>query len=364
MQRTKGETEIALERRLKEHGRKRSTIKLYCMWYYRYMLYLREKHKRWMDPRTIGEREFEEWLSHLANDLHVSPKTQNQAFSAICYLYRHVLKRPLENVSALRAKGETNERTILDQPEVEALLGVLTGVEKLVAMMMYGCGVRIGECGLLRMKDFDFGRRQITVWHAKGGKSRRIQFPKALDPLLERQIESVKVLWRYDVADGLNGISLPHAYGRKRPSAHLDFAWYYLLAADDYSKCPDTGILYRHSRDMQHIGKGITAGFHSLGIPKKFSPHVLRHTYATHLLELGTPVHYVQQLLGHASLETTMIYLHACKDRATESMSPVDFLDGLATSSQATGQLAHLLANPQLVPQIRGEKPKLRIYAG
>lgn len=367
MKRQPGQLEIALARRLKEHGRKRSTIDVYCNWYYRYMCHLKHILGQWTDPRTVGQVELEHWLTSLACDAHVSPKTQNQAFSAICYLYREVLKTPLENVSALRAKGSTNVRTILDQPEISLLLSKLTGLERLTAMMMYGCGLRIGELALLRIKDFHFERNQLEVHEAKHGKSRLVQLPKSIHAMIANQITSMRVLWNADCQDGLNGVSLPNAYGRKRPAAHNDFAWYYFLCADNYSKCPDSGKLYRHSRDMQHIGKGISAGFYSLGIPKKFSPHTLRHSFATHLLELGTPINYVQQLLGHESLETTMIYLHCCKDRATDSKSPVDFLDSLEKSTAASNTLQSLLANPSAITDLRRddeEPPRLRVFAG
>lgn len=364
--------ELALERRLKEHGRKRSTINVYCNWYYRYMLWLRSTRGKWIPPTDVAEPEFEQWLTMLACDRTVSPKTQNQAFSAICYLYRHVLKRPLENVSALRAKDHSTVRTILDQPEISLLIDRLSGIPKLTAMIMYGCGLRIGELALLRMKDFDFGRMQLSVQCAKGGKSRRVQLPKSLHPLIDRQMKSMRVLWASDRDDRLNGVSLPYAYGRKSPSSHLDFAWYYLLCADDYSPCPETGTLFRHARDMQHIGKAISEGFRATGTPKKFTPHTLRHSFATHLLELGTPIHYVQELLGHASLETTMIYLHCCKDRATASKSPIDFLDSehphIESAELASDTLRGLLSDPNRVaalrPAAQDSPPTLRIFAG
>lgn len=362
--------ELALVRRMKEHGRKRSTIDAYCNWYYRYMLWLKNKYGNWTDPRNVAEADFEQWLTALACDRTVSPKTQNQAFSAICYLYTNLLKKPLVNVSALRAKDHSIERTILDQPEIVLLFERLRGVAKLTAMIMYACGLRIGELALLRMKDFDFNRKQLTVQCAKGGKSRRVPLPVSLQPMIERQMNSMRVLWNADREDNLNGVSLPFAYGRKSPSSHLDFAWYYLLCADDYSPCPDTGVLYRHSRDMQHIGKEITKGFRKTGVPKKFTPHVLRHSFATHLLEAGTPIHYVQELLGHVSLETTMGYLHCCKDRATAVKSPIDFLDSVnASAAGASDTLRSLLANPARAMDRRKvddeqEPPTLRIYAG
>ena len=369
--RKKGDQEIAFARRMKEHGRKPKTITAYCNWYYRYMVFLKNTYGRWMQPIEVAEAEFEEFLTGLACDANVAPKTQNQAFYAICYLYKHLLDRPLENVNALLAKDITTVRTILDQSEITPLLNSLTGIEKLTAMLMYGCGLRIGELGLLRMKDFLFDRKQLQVQCAKGGKSRLVQLPQSLHEPIKRQMASMRVLWRADCEDNLNGVSLPYAYGRKSPRSHLDFAWYFLLCADNYSRCPDTGRLLRFSRDMQHIGKNISEAFRATGIPKKFSPHTLRHSFATHLLELGTPIHYVQELLGHASLETTMIYLHCCKDRATAAKSPIDFLDAFNAPVQAelssTDTLASILANPQTAIDNRREDqepPRLRVFAG
>lgn len=343
---------MRLEQRLREkirsQGKADSTADVYWYWIARFIRFAKDKRGEWTDPETLGRRQVEVFLSYLANRENVSANTQNQAFSALCYLYREVYGKPLENVSALRAKRPSGTRDVLDQSEIVALFAELQGTAKLAAQMMYACSFRIGEVGRLRIKDFSFERKQIMIRNAKGEKSRVVGFPEVIHHAVRRQMESMRVLWRHDVEAGLNGVSLPKAFGRKSPRAHLEWAWWYLFASDGYSRCPQSGRLLRHHIDMGHIARQIKEASIRAEIPKRITSHVLRHSFCTHSLESGVPVHVVQQLMGHTSLETTEGYIHTTIDGITAAKSPLETL----------------LANPQLVPQIRRDQPKLRIYAG
>ena len=303
-----------------------STADIYWHWVKRFILFAKEKRGQWVHPKELGKHQVEIFLRHLAVKERVSATTQNQAFSALCYLYRHVLNAPLENVSALRAKKGDRIRDVLDESEIVCLFSQLHGVNLLIAKMQYASGFRIGEVGRIRIKDLLFERNQIIVRRSKGDKDRIVQFPASIQDAVRRQIESIEVLHRHDVADRRNGVSLPSAWGRKSPSSRLDFNWWYLFPSVNYSQCPKTDNFFRHHRDMNNVGRSISRAAKKAGIPKRITSHCLRHSFATHLLEAGTPIHYVQQLLGHRSIETTQRYLHCMKNAATASVSPLDRL--------------------------------------
>lgn len=345
--------EQKLRERIRSQGKADSTADAYWYWIDRFLRFAKAKRGEWVQPVDMGRRQVEIFLNHLANVEDVSANTQNQAFSALCYLYREIVGQPLENVSAMRAKRPQTIRDVIDVSEVVRLFDELAGTAKLVAMMMYASSFRIGEVGRLRIKDLSFERRQIAIRNSKGEKSRVVGFPDCLHAAVQRQIESMKVLWRHDVTDGLNGVSLPKAFGRKSPNAHKELAWWYLFAADNYSKCPNSGRLLRHHIDMGHIGRQIKQAAIRAEIPKRITSHCLRHSFATHSLENGVPVHVVQTLMGHTSLETTEGYLHVTTEGATAAKSP----------------LAALLSSPQMVIDRHREAAQqpptqLRIFAG
>lgn len=225
--------EPTLEQQLRDmirvQNKSDETAEAYWGWVKKYLLFAREKRGQWVHPSELRERQFEIWLKHLAVRENVSANTQNQAFSAICYLYRHVLKQPLENVSAFRAKRPDAIRDVLDQSELVELFENLRGQALLAARLMYASSFRIGEIGDVRVKDIYFERKQIIIRSGKGQKGREVGFPDILHDDVRRQIESMKVLWKSDVAEGRNGISLPNRFGIKSPSSHRDFAWYYLF---------------------------------------------------------------------------------------------------------------------------------------
>lgn len=339
-----------LRRTIRTQGKQESTAD--CYWYWS------ERFLRWCKGLAIGKETQAEvavtrFLSELANEKDMAANTQNQAFSALCFLYKHVLGRPLENVSALRAKAPQRVREVADQSEIAAIFERLSGVALLAARMMYGSSFRIGEVGKLRVKDVSFERRQMIIRGAKGEKDRYVGFPEILHAAVERQIESMRVLWRADVADGLNGVSLPKSFGRKSSGAHLEFGWYYLLCADQPSRDPVSGRLLRHHRDMAHIARQIKNASLDAGVTKRITSHCLRHSFATHSLEQGVPIHVLQKLMGHNDISTTETYLHTTTDGVTAAKSPLE----------------SLLANPQSrQPSVSAQQPAkqviLKLFAG
>jgi integron integrase len=280
-------------------------------------------------------------LSSLANGKDwVSKGTQNLALQSVCYLYREIVKQPLEGVNALRSKRPDNVREVVDQSELAAMFRELRGVGLLAAQMMYGCGLRIGELVKIRIKDLSFERCQIHIHSGKGDKSRYVPFPKVLHDTVRTQIESMRVLHADDVRQGLSGVSLPDGYGRKSPSAHLQFAWWYLFASDNYSRCPRSGRMLRHHRDKSHIRRLIKDAVGRAGIDKRITSHCLRHSWATHSNEMGVDIRTLQVLLGHSDIRTTEIYVHANKDKATASRNPLEEMLVLIPFDQARRKLA------------------------
>lgn len=335
--------ERELRQKIRAQGKADSTANAYWYWVDRFLGYCR---KEGIGRETKAEAAVERFLSMLANKENVSANTQNQAFSAICYFFKFVRNRPLVDVSALRAKRPQRVREVLDQSEIVRLFDELHGPALLCARMMYGCNFRIGELGKLRIKDISFERRQIVIRGAKGEKDRIVGFPEVLHDAVSRQIESMRVLWRSDVAEGLNGVSLPKAFGRKSSKAHLEFRWWYLLAADDYSRDPVSGRMLRHHRDMGNIGRQIKDASNRAEIDKRITSHCLRHSFASHSLEQGVPIHVVQKLMGHSDIKTTETYLHVSKDGITASKSPLE----------------SLLSNPQPRKSEKSAEPfKLRV---
>lgn len=336
--------ETELRRMIKVQGKATATADVYWTWVKDFLTFAKNKRGVWVHPSELGERHVEIWLKYLANERRVSANTQNQAFSALCYLYRHVLKRPLEGVSALRSKRPDRVRDVIDQSELIELFDQLHGLPLLAARMMYASSFRIGEIGKLRMKDISFERRQIVIRGAKGFKDRIVGFPEILHDSVRCQMESMQVLWKHDMNDGLNGVSLPGNFGKKTPSAHKTFAWWYLFAADQYSKDPESGRLLRHHVDMGNVARRIKEAAERCGFAKRVTSHCLRHSFATHSIENGVPIHVVQKLMGHTDIRTTEGYLHMAKDGTSAAKSPLEQL--LANPPERANKVAPLPAEP------------------
>jgi integron integrase len=296
------------------------TEQAYIDWIKRFIIYHGKRH-----PGQMAEEEVAEFLTHLARDLNVAAATQNQALSALLFLYKEVLKHEigwLEKVE--RAKKPPKLPVVLSRGEVKQIFVHLQGVPKLMAGLLYGSGLRLMECVRLRVKDIDFALAQITVRDAKGGKDRITMLPLNLSEPLRRHLSRVKAQHEQDLEDGFGSVHLPFALARKSPNAAREWAWQYVFPSSRLSIDPRTGRKQRH-----HIAEGVlqTAlkrAVDSAGIVKRANCHSLRHSFATHLLSKGYDIRTVQELLGHKDVSTTMIYTHVLNRPGLGVKSPLD----------------------------------------
>jgi integron integrase len=280
------------------------TEQAYVDWIKRYILFHGKRH-----PAAMGKLEVERFLAHLAVERKVAASTQNQALSAILFLYKEVLGRELEWLDNVqRAKRPARVPVVLTEAEVRALLEQLEGRHFLMASLLYGAGLRLMECVRLRVKDIDFGYAQITVRDGKGEKDRVTMLPGALREQLEAHLGRVQALHQKDLKDGFGEVSLPFALARKYPRAGREWAWQYVFPASKRSIDPRSGIERRHHIDEQSLQRMIKKAVRRAGIAKPASCHTLRHSFATHLLQSGYDIRTVQELLGHKDVSTTMIY--------------------------------------------------------
>lgn len=297
------------------------TERAYVGWVRRYVLANGKRH-----PRGLGQAELEAFLTALAVDARVAAGTQNQALSALLFLYRQVLgmdRLPwLEGV--VRAKHPARIPVVLSRGEVRRLLAHIDGTCWLMAALLYGTGMRLMECVRLRVKDMDFDRGEIVVREGKGAKDRRVPLPKRLrDPLHER-IERTRVVHAQDLAAGLGRVWLPDALVRKHANAATELGWQYVFPAARVSVDPRDGTKRRHHVDEAVLQRAVKSARGRAGIAKPASCHTLRHSFATHLLESGHDIRTVQELLGHKDVATTQIYTHVLGRGAGGVLSPLD----------------------------------------
>ena len=296
------------------------TEKAYLYWIRRYIHANGRKH-----PRELDGVALERFLSRLATEDNVAPSTQNQALSALLFLYREVLgiRLPwMENV--VRAKRQRRLPVVLSKGETAAVLRHLSGREAVMAGLLYGSGLRLMECVRLRIKDVDFARGEVTVREAKGGKDRKTVLPASLREALHLQIETARLVHAGDLADGFGEVWLPHALTRKYPNAAKLPAWQYVFPASRRSADPRSARVRRHHIDEKILQRAVTSAARVAGIDKPVSPHTLRHCFATHFLESGSDIRTVQELLGHKDLATTQIYTHVLNRGAGAVLSPLD----------------------------------------
>lgn len=300
------------------------TEKTYLDWIKRFIVFHRKRH-----PETMGAEEVREFLSDLAIAKNVAASTQNQAFSALLFLYKEVLKKELpwiENVE--RAKRPAKLPVVFTPEEAKATLGKMRGTARLMAQLLYGCGLRLNECARLRVKDVDFGYLHITIRDAKGGRDRVTMLPVSLVEPLRRQIDQRRVLHEEDLAAGFGDVFLPGAIGRKYPNASREFGWQYIFASGRTSSDP-RGDEGKSARARHHVGesflqRAVKQAVRDAGINKPASCHTFRHSFATHLLENGYDIRTVQELLGHKDVSTTMIYTHVLNKPGLSVKSPLD----------------------------------------
>lgn len=296
------------------------TEQAYVGWIRRFILANDKRH-----PREMGVAEVEGFLSALAVQGQVAAGTQNQALSALLFLYREVLSIELPWMETIvRAKRPQRVPVVLSRDEVGRLLTMMDGCFALMASLLYGSGLRLMECVRLRVKDVDFELNQICVRDGKGGKDRHVPLPQRLREPLRAQLERVAVIHRQDLADGHGAVWLPHALARKYPSAPRELGWQYVFPSGQLSRDPRGGELRRHHLDEAGLQRAVRAARLKANITKPATCHTLRHSFATHLLEAGQDIRTIQELLGHKDVTTTQIYTHVLNRGGRGVLSPLD----------------------------------------
>lgn len=297
------------------------TEETYISWVRQFILYHHKRH-----PREMGSAEINDFITHLVNQRTVAASTQNQAISAIMFLYRNVLRIELDETLILPIRPTKPKRipTVLSREEAKRVIARMEGVYKLMAQIMYGSGLRLMEVIRLRVKDLDFDNRQIIVRDGKGENDRITPFPDALLASMRLHIHQVRIQHELDLTQGFGTVYLPYALERKYPNANRDFAWQYAFPASVLSNDPITGTRQRHHLDESNLQKAVKRAARFAKVDKPVTPHIFRHSFATHLLEAGYDIRTVQELLGHKDVKTTMIYTHVLNRGGLAVKSPLD----------------------------------------
>jgi integron integrase len=296
------------------------TEQSYVQWIRRFIYFSGRRH-----PRELGAPEVTGFLNHLARERNVAASTQNQALSALLFLYREALQTPLPWLDQLeRAQRPARLPTVLTAAEVRRLLSGMRGTRWLMASLLYGAGLRLRECLTLRVKDVDFGYRQIMVRDGKGARDRVTMLPAPLSEPLKQQIARARVVHERDLAAGYGTVELPHALSRKYPRAQYELGWQFVFPSHRLSRDPRSGAVRRHHLYENYLTRGVKRSARAAGIVKPVSCHTLRHSFATHLLESGYDIRTVQELLGHADVSTTMIYTHVLNKGGRGVTSPLE----------------------------------------
>jgi integron integrase len=278
-----------------------------------------------LPAQRLAEPDISSFLTYLAVHDQVSASTQNQALNALVFFFRNVLRQTLDSPFQLvRAKRPLRLPAVLSRAEVRALLAELAGDYLLLAQLLYGSGLRLMEVLRLRVKDLDFGLHRIIVRDGKGSKDRVTMLPDRLIPALEAHLERVRRIHQSDLAAGTGSVYLPYALERKYPAAAREWKWQYVFPSDRLSPDPRGGVVRRHHIDPSALQKEVRRAVRAAGIAKPAGCHTLRHSFATHLLEAGYDIRTVQELLGHADVNTTMIYTHVLGRGGLAVKSPID----------------------------------------
>lgn len=301
----------------------RSTEKTYCQWILQYIYFFnKERH-----PKDMGEREVEAFLSHLASVKNVAASTQRQALNALVFLYRDVLHLPLDqSIAPVRAKRKRHPPAVLTEEEVQNVLAQMKGTHLLMAKLIYGSGIRLMECIRLRIQDLDFGQGKLFIRGGKGRKDRVTFLPRSIQGELRQHVERVKELHRRDLAEGFGEVYLPNALAKKYRKAGWETPWQYVFPSKTRSVDPRSGKERRHHVLESGLQKAVKAAVKKSGIDKRATVHTLRHSFATHILENGTNIRVLQELLRHADVKTTEIYTHVMRRDIDGVKSPLDRL--------------------------------------
>lgn len=292
----------------------------YVQWVRRFILFHGKRH-----PQEMGAKEVEAFLTHLAVEGRVAAATQNQALSALLFLYRELLHINLPWLDeVVRAKRPARLPVVLTREEVQSVLGRTEGTYGLMLRLLYGTGMRLMECVRLRVKDVDFSRAEIIVRDGKGAKDRVTMLPQRIAAELQAHLQRRRHLYEDDLAKGMASVYLPNALDRKYANAENEWGWQYVFVAKSYSIDPRSGSERRHHIDEKLVQRAMKRAVQEAAISKPATPHTLRHSFATHLLQGGYDIRTVQELLGHADVATTMIYTHVLNKGGRGVVSPLD----------------------------------------
>jgi integron integrase len=296
------------------------TEQTYLDWIKRFILFHNKRH-----PRDMGADEVQAFISYLANERHVAASTQNQALSAIVFLYKYVLQKEILLPSDILRPGRPQRiPTVLSHQEAMSVIGKMKGTPKLIVQLLYGSGLRITECLRLRIKDLDFANHQVIVHDGKGKSDRATILPDSLVADLRSQIETTRLIHQKDLKEGFGEVSLPYALAQKYPNASREFSWQYVFPSLNRSVDPVSKRTKRHHLDVTVVQKAVRQAVLAAGLDKPVSPHTFRHSFATQLLQNGYDIRTVQELLGHKDVKTTMIYTHVLQRGAGAVKSPLD----------------------------------------
>ncbi|MEM8862829.1 MAG: integron integrase [Chloroflexota bacterium] len=299
------------------------TEQSYIYWTKKYIFFHNKKH-----PKEMGKPEISQFLTHLAVEDNVAASTQNQALSALLFLYNQVLNIPIDYVDFLWAKKPEKLPVVLTKNEVKLIFTYLNGIPLLITQLLYGSGLRLTEALRIRVQDVDLGQSMIMVRNGKGQKDRTVPLAKATIPDLQKQLEKAKRLHHVDLQNGNGRAPLPNALNRKYPNAETEWIWQFIFPSTKLSRNPqdDGGTLYRYHRHESTIQKAVRTAAKHANINKRVNPHIFRHSFATHLLEDGANIRTIQELLGHKDVQTTMIYTHVANFNSRSVVSPLDSL--------------------------------------
>ncbi|MFZ1235023.1 MAG: integron integrase [Thiofilum sp.] len=297
-----------------------STEKAYADWIERFIRFHKLTH-----PREMNSPQIETFLTHLAVKQNVAPSTQNQALSALLFLYRNVLHIELTgHIDAVRAQRDKRLPVVLTKTETQQVITQMSGLHQMMAKLLYGSGIRLMECLRLRVKDIEFERCQLMIRDTKGNENRVTLLPQSIIPLLNQHLLQIKQLHQADLADGYGLVELPFALARKYPNAEREWYWQYIFPSENLSVDPRSKVVRRHHLDPSGLQKAVRRAATNADINKHVTPHIFRHCFATHLLEAGYDIRTVQELLGHKDVKTTQIYTHVLNKGPLGVRSPLD----------------------------------------
>ena len=302
------------------------TVPTYKRWVEEFLRFHHDRTGRWIHPQEMGEREVEAFLTHLAVNRRVAESTQNQALGAILFLFRHVIRKDLGSLDAVRARRPKRLPTVLSKDEVRRLIAAMPekGAHRLIVELLYGTGMRISECCQLRVCDLDFDRGQILIRGGKGNKDRATMLPRSLEERLKAQLEFVRLRHERDVEKGAGYAPVPTSLEHKRQGAAREYRWQSVVGSTVARPDRETRRVIRWYAHPGAVDRSVKQAADIARIGKRVTCHTLRHSFATHLLENGYDIRTVQELLGHQDVSTTMIYTHVLNRGAGGVRSPLD----------------------------------------